>query len=809
MSRLIFLKEVEKEIQSKWNNTAFASTARDQNKYFATFPFPYMNGRLHLGHVFTLLKADIMARFHRINGYNVLFPFGFHGTGIPISAAANKLKEEYHTQLGKQYETLKRMDIPENEIVKFTDPNYWIEYFPEMALKHDLPSLGCSIDYRRSFITTEVNPHFSSFVQWQFNKLKDLGYVTFGKKMVIYSEKDGQPCSDADRTVGEGVEIKEMKIALVNLGHYHGYVTYDETVPHGQIVKSKTFDQNAIVCENNVVMHRYFYRNYIGQNLGLINITDEKYIPLDFHECDISHGSGLYSSDQSLKWIAYREPESLIVSRSGDICIVAETDQWYIMYDDQKWKDSVYHYVDASDMIPDPIIKNLILETIKKSHPWPCSRTFGLGTKMPFDSKYLIDSLSDSTIYMAYYTVSHLINQIPSVLLCDAIWDAIFFGKEYVIPEYSDLITEMRKEFCYWYPMDLRVSGKDLITNHLTMTLFNHLAIFGEWAMPKRIYANGHILVNGEKMSKNKGNFITLKQAVDKYGADVTRLIAATAGDDTNDGNFNEKDTDPIILSLYAETQIILDSNRVKTRIGKFHLIDHMHLLMLVDIINKVKQAYQNMIFRDVVQYAFYELQSIRNKYLNPHWDILNLYCQVEIILMSPIIPHWSTYLSQKLDFDLQWPLIMIDGRYDNMKTKWLIKYLDMIATKFSKRLKKIKNPKTIQSCTLMINNDIRDYLDIIIPCDLSNKEQRKEVISRYAMRSQKNTMIELFTHIEKMADIFDKRELATWLCEDNSEYIGTYLSFYYPKINFEIRYQPDVNGDALNPVFNFTLTKN
>ena len=40
---------------------------------------------------------------------------------------------------------------------------------------------------------------------------------------------------------------------------------------------------------------------------------------------------------------------------------------------------------------------------------WACSRSFGLGTKLPWDPQYLIESLSDSTIYMAYYTVAHFL----------------------------------------------------------------------------------------------------------------------------------------------------------------------------------------------------------------------------------------------------------------------------------------------------------------------------------------------------------------------------------------------------------------
>jgi leucyl-tRNA synthetase len=133
-----------------------------------------------------MLKADIIARHYRTKDYNVLFPFGFHGTGIPIVAAANKLNDELvDKKSNKLFEMMLKMDIKPDEIPKFTDPFYWIQYFPKIALDIDLPRLGCAIDYRRSFITTNLNPHFDSFVRWQFDILHAKKYLKYGKKLVI------------------------------------------------------------------------------------------------------------------------------------------------------------------------------------------------------------------------------------------------------------------------------------------------------------------------------------------------------------------------------------------------------------------------------------------------------------------------------------------------------------------------------------------------------------------------------------------------------------------------------------------------
>lgn len=58
-----------------------------------TFPFPYSNGRFHLGHGYTISKVEFDARYYKLRGYNVLFSFCFHTTGSPISLSTNKIKE--------------------------------------------------------------------------------------------------------------------------------------------------------------------------------------------------------------------------------------------------------------------------------------------------------------------------------------------------------------------------------------------------------------------------------------------------------------------------------------------------------------------------------------------------------------------------------------------------------------------------------------------------------------------------------------------------------------------------------------------
>jgi leucyl-tRNA synthetase len=84
-------------------------------------------------------------------------------------------------------------------------------------------------------------------------------------------------------------------------------------------------------------------------------------------------------------------------------------------------------------------------------------------------------------------------------------WDYVFTDTKYdkkTMPASKEKLDQLRVEFLYWYPIDMRVSGKDLVQNHLTYLLFNHVAIWknDESKWPVSIRANGHLLLNNEKV---------------------------------------------------------------------------------------------------------------------------------------------------------------------------------------------------------------------------------------------------------------------------------------------------------------------
>ncbi|CAD6237682.1 GSCOCG00008299001-RA-CDS [Cotesia congregata] len=881
-----YLQKIEKEVQAKWEaSKAYEEDAPKKakskdEKFLATFPFPYMNGRLHLGHTFSLSKCEFAVRYNRLLGKKVLFPFGFHCTGMPIKACADKLmremqvfgyppnfpdqKEEVTTiedataaiikdkSKGKkskavakagtakyQWQIMRSLGIEDSEIKKFADASYWLDYFPPRAVS-DLKSIGLHVDWRRTFITTDANPFFDSFVRWQFQHLKAKNKVKYGKRYTIFSPKDNQPCMDHDRSSGEGVGPQEytlvkMKVLeppkkLKNFTNvYLVAATLRPETMYGQTncwihpeinYIAYTLANNDVFISTKRAARNMSYQGFmkvegeipiiaefVGQELmglplsspltshkiiytlpmltikedkgtGVVTsvpsdspddyaalvdlkkkqalrekykIKDEMVLPYEpisvleipefgnlaavtlynqlkiqsqndkeklqqakemvylkgFYEGVLLVGEYKGKKIQDVKKmiqkkmideksaVVYYEPEKLIISRSNDECVVALCDQWYLDYGEASWKKDALKALENIETFHEEVRKNF-LACLDWLHEYACSRTYGLGSKLPWDENWLIESLSDSTIYNAYYTVAHLLQggsfkgDKPNVLgikaeqMTPEVWDYIFF-KNVKLPKTGikkEALENMRREFQYWYPVDLRVSGKDLIQNHLTFYIYNHVAIWEnqEENWPRGIRANGHLMLNSAKMSKSEGNFLTLTEAVEKFSADGMRLCLADSGDSVEDANFVESMADAGILRLYTFIEWVKEVVETENTFRKGKPVTFNDKVFLSEMnlkIQETKENYEKMLYKEALRTGFFELQTARDKYIQlsalegVNWGLIMDYIDLQTILLAPICPHVCEHVRSVINKEsvlkARWPEV---GNIDNILIK-------------------------------------------------------------------------------------------------------------------------------------------
>jgi len=279
-----------------------------------------------------------------------------------------------------------------------------------------------------------------------------------------------------------------------------------------------------------------------------------------------------------------------------------------------------------------------------------CARRKGLGTHLPWDKEWLIESLGDSTIYMAYYILAKYVN---AGMKIDSLPPEFF---EYIFMDNGDAasaaaltgiaeetVRQIHDDFAYWYPVDIRTSGKDLVANHLLFFLYHHVAVFPERLWPRAIAVNGFVSLEGQKMSKSKGPLLTLRQAVADNGADVTRLYILGNAEGTADVDWRNdgvESTRAHLERFYNFAREVLADKSIDESAEK-SLIDRWMLSRLQRRIGEATEAMQNIQTRRALQSAFYLLfNDLRWYQRRGGKNQLRAVLSAWVRMMSPFTPH-------------------------------------------------------------------------------------------------------------------------------------------------------------------------
>ncbi len=422
------------------------------------------------------------------------------------------------------------------------------------------------------------------------------------------------------------------------------------------------------------------------------------------------------------------------------------SNQWFLEYNDPKWKEITHKCLDKMTVFPELVRKqfNYVLDWLNH---WACAREFGLGTRLPWDETWVIESLSDSTLQMAYNTISKYLENpkeydIDVNKLNDDFFDYVFLakGKAADISKSTgvslDMVETMKKDFEYWYPFDFRNSAKDLIQNHLAFCLFNHTAIWPEKYWPKAYSLNGRVMVNNEKMSKSKGNFFTARELYEKYSSDIVRITAANSGEGIDDANFDMSFLEVSTKKLNELYEFVKD-NYNKGRSERIPVDDWFESV----INNAIKESTEHM---ERIEYKSSLLKGFLDMQRHLKWytrrtdgdynkELINLFIETQIKLLSPFTPHiceemWSMIGGKEYCSNASWP--EFEKKKINVSFE---KGEELISTIMSDvqqvlKLAKIDKPSKI---TLIVSLKWKYEFMILLKKVLSETRDFKEIISK------------------------------------------------------------------------------
>ncbi|WP_457754078.1 leucine--tRNA ligase [Thermococcus sp.] len=800
---MVDFRAIEEKWQKKWNEEKIFEPKIDKNKskFYITVAFPYLSGHLHVGHARTYTIPDVIARFKRMQGYNVLFPMAWHITGSPIVGIAERIKHRDPQTIFVYRDVYK---VPEEILWTFEDPINIVKYFMKAA-KETFIRAGFSVDWSREFHTTSLHPQFNAFITWQFLRLKEKGLIVKGAHRVRWDPVVGTPLGDHDLMDGEDVPILEY-ILIKFILEENGETIYlpaatlrPETVygvtnmwlnPNASYVKAKVkykgkeemwivskeaayklsfqdkeievleefkgekligkwvknpvtgdeviilpadfvdpdnatgvvmsvpahapFDHAALedLKRNTEVLLKYDIDPRIVENIIYISLIElEGYgefpaveeaeklgvksqedkekleqatktiYKAEYHKgifkiepykgIPVSRVKDLVAEDMKKKEIAdiiYEFADKNVISRFGNRAVVKIIhDQWFIDYGNPEWKAKAFECLEQMKIIPESRRAQFraVFDWIEKK---ACARKIGLGTPLPWDPEWVIESLSDSTIYMAYYTISRAINkyEIKGEQLIPELFDYIFLEerseeKEKELSEKTgipaEVIREMKEEFEYWYPLDWRCSAKDLIPNHLTFFVFNHVAIFDKKYWPKGIAVNGYGTLEGKKMSKSKGNVLNFIDAINENGADVVRLYIMSLAEHDSDFDWRSKEVSKLRGQLERFYELISEFAEYDAKPVGLRDIDKWMLHRLNKAIEGATKALEEFRTRTAVQWAFYSILNDLRWYMrrtegrddDAKRYVLRTLADVWVRLMAPFTPHICEELWEKL----------------------------------------------------------------------------------------------------------------------------------------------------------------
>ncbi len=472
--------------------------------------------------------------------------------------------------------------------------------------------------------------------------------------------------------------------------------------------------------------------------------------------------------------------EEQVLCKDGTVVVVkVVNDQWFINYGDKAWKEGVRGKLSLLKIYP-PKLRATVETAVDWLDLRAAERAHGLGTKFPLNPDHIIESLSDSTIYMVFYTFIHLLRsaKVTPEQLKPKFFDYVLCSMGGLAEAASDTgideatIKRCKESFEYWYKKTSSHTATEHIFNHITMYLYNHQALLPEQYFPKQVAINGMLLYEGEKMSKSLGNLVPLEDGIAKYGADQLRAvcIASSELDSTNDF------VSSIAFGISQKNEFLIGTVDALNEMSGVEL-DNKDYWLYSKLNTKIKRATEYMDdveFRGAFTEIFYNSITELKLYLErggKNQIVIRELLESVALMLSPIMPHFSEEL---------WH--MLGNNTLAAQSRWPTANPEMIN-------EKVEEVENIISSTI---DDINNAIALTSKMASNNGKMIKEIkiiIAEDWKRKALNSLIEK----KEIGQVIREKEFANL----DKEMFSKFLSQFMKKIA-TLHKLPEITSDEL-----------
>jgi len=688
--------EIERKWQQKWEEMGVYHYDWNDKKripFSIDTPPPYPSGEFHMGNVLNWTYFDMVARYKRMQGFNVLFPQGWdcHGLGIEI-------------QVEKEHNVRKR-DVPPEKF------RQWCMELVEKyiaIMKEAILKLGCSIDWTTEYRT--MNPDYWRRTQLSFILLYKKGYMYQGTHPVNWCPHDETAIADAevDYVKREGV-LYYIRFPFEGTGN-HALIatTRPEFIPACVAVEINPTDERCskyvgktivvpiinrqvkviadrcvdpafgtgvvMICTygdkedvKTVIKHKLPVVKLLTEN-GRINENGGKYAGLTISQARAGITEDLTAAGLLEKTEKITQ-EVGVCDRCKTHVEILERKQWFM--NTRKLTGRVVETANEIPWYPDYMKSRLIDWAKSLDWDWVISRQRLFATPIPVwyckDCGQVILSHED------WVPIDPKL-EAPRIDKCPKCGGKHFSGEQDVMDTWMDSSITCavhagwpdRPDWKHLFPADVHPSGTDIIRTWAYYLIVRHLALFGEKPF-KSCLINGMVLgADGRKMSKSLKNYAAAPEVLNKHGADATRQWAAAGGATGSDIPYREQDVEygrRFLVKLWNASgftaKLLADYKPLSAKDVELQPLDKWIISKAENLTKKVTDEFEKCQFnvaiedtRNFIWHVFCDnyLEAVKDRLYNPNLQgtakrLAAQYTLYEVLyrvlqLLAPFTPH-------------------------------------------------------------------------------------------------------------------------------------------------------------------------